>query len=412
MKKKVLLCINTNQFVPYDYTIDYASAAKKQGANSGNNVFEYAIQKMLLCPEVEVEYNFDFFHNRDTFEKNIPEINEKFECVIILPANIFAPYAMKFFVPDFIRMIHKLKIPVYVIGAGAQSDIDYSFDFLKKWEKLALDFVNAVAETNGKFGLRGYFTAECFKKLNICEDLYEVIGCPSLFQNGRDLKVNVASVKQLKIAFNGNRMLRKSLYHSYFDTYKDSIFVCQDELYKFLYRPQEMKIKDLKNVKCDHIVKLLKEGRVRLYCNYQSWVNDLKNLNINFSYGTRIHGNIVPILSGIPAVVEAVDSRTRELSEYFEIPCVFNSDKIQDLEDLYSRLDYGKFNQNFVKKFDKFKKFMHGCGLPCWEDAAYIHKNVPDFKNFPAPKPIFRNLNFVQKVCRHLVSLFWAFCLV
>ncbi len=405
MKKKILLCLNKNQFVNFDYNLNYITAMQKQGFNSGNNVFEYAVQKMLLCKDVKVEYNYDLYHNQTCFEKYIPEINEKFDCIIILPANIFCSYAMKFFVPNFINYIQKLKIPVYVLGAGAQSDFDYSFDFLDKYGKLIKDFVNAVAKTNGKIGLRGYFTAECLKKLGLNEDVYDVIGCPSIFQNGRDLRVDVVPQEHLKIAFNGNRMLRKSFYKKYFDKYNDAIFVCQDELYKFLYRFNEIKRKDLKNIKLKHIENLLQNNHVKLYCNYQSWVQDLQNQKINFSYGTRIHGNIVPILSNIPSVVEVVDSRTRELTEYFDIPSVKASDDIYDIEEIYNNISYKNFNESFSKKFDKFKKFMNDCGLPCLQDIEYINKVLPPMSDFTIPESDFKELSIWHKIYRSILNI-------
>lgn len=405
MKKKILLCLNKNQFVNFDYNLNYITAMQKQGFNSGNNVFEYAVQKMLLCKDVKVEYNYDLYHNQTCFEKYIPEINEKFDCIIILPANIFGSYAMKFFVPNFINYIQKLKIPVYVLGAGAQSDFDYSFDFLDKYGKLIKDFVNAVAKTNGKIGLRGYFTAECLKKLGLNEDVYDVIGCPSIFQNGRDLRVDVVPQEHLKIAFNGNRMLRKSFYKKYFDKYNDAIFVCQDELYKFLYRFNEIKRKDLKNIKLKHIENLLQNNSVKLYCNYQSWVQDLQNQKINFSYGTRIHGNIVPILSNIPSVVEVVDSRTRELTEYFDIPSVKASDDIYDIEEIYNNISYKNFNESFSKKFDKFKKFMNDCGLPCLQDIEYINKVLPPMSDFTIPESDFKELSIWHKIYRSILNI-------
>lgn len=403
MKKKILLCLNKNQFINFDYNHDFKTAMQKQGYNSGNNVFEYAVQKMLLCKNVEVEYNYDLYSNGKKFEKYIPEINERFECVIILPANIFGSYAMKFFVPHFIKYFSKIKVPIYVIGAGAQSNIDYSFEFLEKYGKLIKEFVSAVANTNGKIGLRGYFTAECLEKLGFNEDVFDVIGCPSLFQNGRNLKVDTPHQEHLKIAFNGNRMLRKSFYKKYFEEYSVSIFVCQDELYKFLYCPNEINRKDLKNIKMKHIENLLQNNRVKLYCNYQSWAKDLQNQKINFSFGTRIHGNIVPILSNIPAVVEVVDSRTRELTEYFDIPSIITSDNIYNIEEIYNNISYKNFNENFPKKFDKFKKFMNSCGLPCLEDIEYINQKLPSIADFSIPKSYFKQLTLWQKFYKNFL---------
>ena len=52
MHKKILLCINKNQFKNFDYKQEYALATRNLLNNSGNNVFEYALQKMLLDKNV------------------------------------------------------------------------------------------------------------------------------------------------------------------------------------------------------------------------------------------------------------------------------------------------------------------------------------------------------------------------
>ena len=60
------------------------------------------------------------------------------------------------------------------------------------------------------------------------------------------------------------------------------------------------------------------ERRTRLYADPWPWLADLAAFD--FSFGTRIHGNIAALLAGTPAYVLAHDSRTLELARYFEIP--------------------------------------------------------------------------------------------
>lgn len=48
-------------------------------------------------------------------------------------------------------------------------------------------FISTIYKTGGQFALRGWFTAEFFKKLGF--DNPAVVGCPSLYQLGRNLKI-------------------------------------------------------------------------------------------------------------------------------------------------------------------------------------------------------------------------------
>ena len=396
MHKKILLCINKNQFENFDYKQPYNVATRNLLNNSGNNVFEYALQKMLIDKDVEVDYNYDLYSYTDDFIKQAKDINAKYDCMVMSPANIFSRGFAKRLLPKLTENISSLTIPVYIVGIGMQGKINYSFDFLKKIKDEVKKFVSAVQKNGGKLGLRGYFTEACLKELNIDEKIYHVIGCPSLYQNGRNLKIEVPKVDELKIAFNGNRMLRKPEYKHCFTKYLNSIFVDQDELYKFIFLPNELKNKDMRNICLKHIEHIVKEKRAVLYCNYQSWAKDLIERKINFSYGTRIHGNIVPLLQNIPAVVEVVDSRTRELADFFKIPSVTSFDKSVNFKQMYDNLDYSEFNKTFPKNFDNFKKFMTGCGLPCLNDMSYIEKTIPPFDAFNVEFNYFKNASFKQ----------------
>ena len=69
-------------------------------------------------------------------------------------------------------------------------------------------------------------------------------------------------------------------------------------------------------------MQLIKEGRVRLFYDIPVWSDFFQRENIDFSIGERIHGNLIALLNGVPAVVCPHDTRTRELAEFFEIPMV------------------------------------------------------------------------------------------
>lgn len=65
---------------------------------------------------------------------------------------------------------------------------------------------------------------------------------------------------------------------------------------------------------------MLSENKIKLFYDIPIWMKYLKDKQFNFSFGSRIHGSILPILCNIPALVDCIDSRTREICEFFEIP--------------------------------------------------------------------------------------------
>ena len=92
------------------------------------------------------------------------------------------------------------------------------------------------------------------------------------------------------------------------------------------------------------------------------WRNSIINNKCDYSFGSRIHGNIMAILSGIPATVIAIDSRTREMAEFYDIPLVIpenNSPYTQEqFLEFYNNADYSRFNETYNQKYDAFEKFL------------------------------------------------------
>ncbi len=62
------------------------------------------------------------------------------------------------------------------------------------------------------------------------------------------------------------------------------------------------------------------------------------NKNIDFNYGTRIHGAVGSILSGVPSFVFPTDARIR-LAEYHNVPNMPASevDENTDIFDIYEK---------------------------------------------------------------------------
>ena len=223
-------------------------------------------------------------------------------------------------------------------------------------------------------------------KLGFSSQDSEVIGCPSIFINGDSLQIEktVSSAQELIPSFNGTPVWNHPQIKKYFDTYPQSVFVDQDKFYRLLFLPQELERKELKYLadKEGKWLHMYLQNRIKFYGDYASWVEDIKNNKINFSFGSRIHGNILPLLQGIPAYITATDSRVRELAEYFHIPSEKLPQNLPELYDFYEKADYGAFNRNFVSKYGNFVSFMQKCGLNVSAKAEELSQKV----EIPQPK--------------------------
>jgi polysaccharide pyruvyl transferase len=108
---------------------------------------------------------------------------------------------------------------------------------------------------------------------------------------------------------------------------------------------------------------LIRSDRVRFFLDPTTWFDHLAQYD--FSFGTRIHGNIAALLAGTPALLLAHDSRTLELAEYHEIPhrTITSIEADADAITLYAECDWNRLNKAHPDRWDKFETFLHDHNL-------------------------------------------------
>ena len=384
-------------FHPTDYSTLYERVMRDWNGisqNWGNRVWFQGIYSALD----NGENTYDFLQDPIDIDK----INSQYDFIILSLANIFCVEYIDG-LRNYAEIFEKINIPVFVVACGVQADsydsLDDLINIIGKDSKM---FIRSIYNTGGEFALRGYFTKQFFEKLGFNSAV--VTGCPSLFQFGPDFKVN--NTKQdtgiLNPVFNGHL----KPYAELMKEYQSSIFIDQDEFLKPLLYADYLKNANLK-FKLDFIsnygidaANMIASGRIRMIADTNDWWNYLQNKGFNFSFGSRIHGTIMSILSGIPSTIVAYDSRTREMAEYFDIPMIITDKKHcftkNELIDTYSTMDYSLFNDRFHQRFDAYEQFFVEHGIVSHinknnkffarkDDMSFelvLDQNKDDFKNF------------------------------
>ena len=254
--------------------------------NFGNRLWFQAIISEITTEDNLIEY-WDA-------SKSFDEINSRYDMVIAPMANIFS-IGFKSLLEKLAQNFAKIKIPIYVIACGVQAD---SYDDLKKICKTirepATNFIRTVYNSGGEFALRGYFTKEFFDSLGFRSAV--VTGCPSLYQVGRDLKVSATYAELCDLApiLNGN--LKECI--PYLEGYPNSQFFDQHTYWEPLYGIDYQKSFSISDVRMLirkyslREVQMLAKNRVKLFPDMASWRNYIQKEGFNFSFGSRIHGNI------------------------------------------------------------------------------------------------------------------------
>lgn len=338
-------------FSPTDYSkmSENFRSQNKRCPNLGNRLWFQG-----LISEISVEEN-NITYFREDMSKDY--INETFDMIVAPMANVFHA-AFSDLLLRLVERFRGIRIPVYVIACGVQADnyerIDELCDAIGE---PARAFMRSVYETGGEFALRGYFSKQFFDRMGFSSAV--VTGCPSMYQLGRDFQVSTQKVSEqdFRPLLNGDLNDYKWMTAKYSDTE----FFDQERFFHVLHDPNEpLNIQSLVRRYGFENAKWLLEEKIQLIPNMNDWRNYLQHKEFHFSFGSRIHGSIMPILAGIPALIDPIDSRTREMAEFFEIPIFGNqvAKCTASIYELYLQTDYSTFNRNYMEKFDAFEHFL------------------------------------------------------
>lgn len=391
--KKILIYYPKNKVGMTDFgEIDYANMYKKVNEelkgkfpNVGNKVWLQGITSAITTDECIYDFGYE--------EIPYDVINTEYDCVLLPLANCFHKGWVKY-METRTEYLKNIKIPVYVIACGVQIDsYDDINNLVNDIKEPATKFIQAIYNTGGEFALRGYITAEFFEKLGFKNAV--VTGCPSLYQMGRDLRVDNTKVdiKEFKASINGTFKL----------PLKDSEitkcdFIDQNKYGNLLFDPEYFNYSDwslrrlMRDVRRGNYneLKAIANNQIYYLANIQEWLSYYVNKNISFSFGSRIHGTVMPILAGVPSLLYSCDARTREMAEFFDIPYILPSNEKFNLYDLYCQTDYTEFNKNFKKRFDEYENFLSKCGIVNTVNQENIFMSR-EAKNIELPKSINEN---------------------
>jgi hypothetical protein len=331
------------------------------GNNAGNLVFSQAVYRLLSTPDAALETSGLAGSQRRV-------INSRFDHVVIPLANAFRlSYIER--LDALSSLIEQLTIPVSLLGVGSQASLDGTYRPADRVKPAATRFVRAVLNRSPSIGVRGEQTRDYLKSLGFGDEHVKVIGCPSMFMYGPDLHVE-KKVESLTldspIALNVSPYVTEmgpiSLYAA--EHFPRLVYMAQNiqtlELMLYGTYPESkskaaMVASDVP-ITLEH--PLIRSDRVRFFLDPQTWFEHLAHYD--FSFGTRIHGNIAALLAGTPALLFAHDSRTLELAEYHEIPhrTITSIEDDADPISLYAECDWNALNKAHPDRWDTFASFL------------------------------------------------------
>lgn len=333
------------------------------GGNVGNLVYAYSIFRTLMTEDVELVpdyYQIDL--------DNATMINENYDAYIIPLADAFREN----FIPKlrkYTQLIQKLTIPVHVIGVGLSRPFEPNLHEKSSFDNDVTNFVKAVLEKSTIIGVRGQITADYLSNLGFKEEIdYTVIGCPSMYMNGPNLEVRSTDFSaETIVAINNSPKSPKHVRHFIERSrysFNEHYFIPQwlKELRMTWLGENPLKKIELYPSETTH--PLYKNNQVRYFVDVRSWLSFLSG--VDFSFGTRLHGNVAAILAGTPSLIIPKDARMRELADYHQMPSLFVNDITEKtcLLDIMHSKDFTTVQNVSKENFNHFISFLDKNQLP------------------------------------------------
>jgi hypothetical protein len=363
---RILIRSGKDPFTPVPAESTFAQDT--YNTNVGNFLFAHSVHRALMVDGTELVSNSTLSETSPATAHAVARVNSEFDAFVIPLANAFRPEFVGR-LEHLTSLVRQLDIPVVVVGVGAQASVDLDQGALVDVAPAAKDFVSAVLDRSASIGVRGEFTRDFLVGLGFPDSSVDIIGCPSLFLHGPDFSIPEAGApltpsSRLAVNVTDGVPGFPALLERITSEYADVLYVGQDkdDLRLVLWGDTPSTPRDPRlPFHAEH--RLYVEDRVRFPLDAWTWFDLLRD--VDFTVGTRLHGNVAALLAGSPALLLAHDSRTLELAETHALPHLLmrDVDPASGAAELQERYDPEPFNQRFASTFDAYTAFLDRNGL-------------------------------------------------
>lgn len=350
--------------------LDTRSLYAEVGENTGNLAFHTAIDSHFGGGLATVPWG--------AAPQNIDRLGS---FAVIPAANQFGAHV------NYERMSERfseLQCRIVMIGLGAQSDLDGRIpvvpDGTVSWVR---QIANHRACDAPNISVRGNFTKQVLEHYGLGDHAI-VLGCPSLFLNpapdlGTQIYNRISSIKRIAVAaglhhWEHLRQIEQSLARlvtatggSYVGSHALSMLrLTRGEASKL---PSD-ELRAHRDFICpemdlDEFVRWT-ERHGNVFFDVSSWMEHYRRFD--FVIGPRIHGTMLALQAGVPAVCIVHDSRTLELCQTMMVPYVLAKDisagvTRDQLPDLFAQFDAAAFDTNRRMLARRYVDFLETNGL-------------------------------------------------
>lgn len=345
--------LRTTKPTPLDASLEdrFRSAV----SNTGNYFFEEALQQHL--EDIEVVFSF-------------AELPEKFDTLVLSMSNFLSPSTD---LGPLCDQLNNLDISrIVMVGAGAQAN-DYDEELTIT--EGTLKFIRLLSEKSTSIGIRGYYTEDFLKKINIKN--VEVIGCPTAFWVNRiPVKETDDTLHRLAVHCTPSGYYRDKIGALFQHAIKhDANYIVQSEKWMMPLIAENFS-GQREELRTDGQIAYYSKAsfppnefegwinkKALIYFGMEEWIGAMKGFD--FVYGSRFHGNMAALQAGTPALNMPFDTRTRELCEYLNLPHIPLTSFYADMSPLQLRheADFSLYNKTYNSRLNSYREFLERNGL-------------------------------------------------
>lgn len=358
---------------PDPSSIEFNKLYQGIGKNSGNLMFTEAVFTLIDADLRHIGFSFD------------PAwVNQNFDAVVIPAANWLNNYANWDWLID---QLMELRVPVTVTGLGLQSsnnDLD-SVQVNASCRRL----IEFFASQPSPISVRGNFTRDWLISIGVNHVV--TTGCPSIYMN---IFPQSTAPKDGKLVFQGTRYgmtdaflksngINRQMFS--FSSKFDCPMIYQSEPEEIELLTGGLSVADLGAEKSSLLTHLYgcktisdldrflaKNGKV--FFDLRSWSAFLADFSAVI--GTRLHGSIIALSTGRPAVIVPHDSRTAEVASFagmqaIQGPIARDCSTIEELESLISSKNLERYRDVRSKNQEVFVHFLKSSGFRPKYDSLF-----------------------------------------
>lgn len=339
---------------------DVGHARTLIGRNTGNLIFSTAALRLVSTADVDAVPM-----TLEHLLESAAQIDDEFDHVVIPLANAFRPGYLPL-LRDLTRFLREVRVPVTILGVGAQGSLDYTVPSRPELDEAARSFAAAALDRGPTIGVRGHFTADYLAALGVRETT--VVGCPSMFLRGPSLDVRPSAGPPtddaaMAVNLSPRAATPEGWVVGLAERHPRLTYVAQDEAdidAIFGARP----IPRASDGYPGHLTHpFLHSDRAVVHLHANTWIESMRSQE--FVFGHRIHGNVAALLAGTPAHVIPHDSRTRELADYFQIPSTLapHITATTTPADLYAASDWGPMVSGHAGRVEQMALYLEAHGV-------------------------------------------------